>query len=123
MMSRQIGTATDPIADSSPGQRHRCYGCARAPARLRPAHRSACVLSGMLRDGTEGIRAVKRHGGRVLAQDPATARAAGMPSSALATGCVDFVLPPRRIAAALIAWRYVASSVRLYSFADDRAQA
>jgi two-component system chemotaxis response regulator CheB len=46
---------------------------------------------------------VKRHGGRVLAQDPATARAASMPSSAIATGCVDFVLPPHRLAAALTA--------------------
>lgn len=69
----------------------------------RPGHVIAVVLSGMLHDGTEGIRAVKRHGGRVLAQDPATARAGSMPSSAMATGCVDFVLPPHRLAAALTA--------------------
>lgn len=61
------------------------------------------VLTGMLRDGTEGIRAIKRHGGRVLAQDPATARAPSMPCSAIATGCVDFVLPLHRIAPALVA--------------------
>jgi two-component system chemotaxis response regulator CheB len=69
----------------------------------RPGHVIAVILSGMLHDGTEGIRAVKRHGGRVLAQDPATARAGSMPSSAIATGCVDFVLPPHRLAAALTA--------------------
>lgn len=69
----------------------------------RPGHVIAVVLSGMLHDGTEGIRAVKRHGGRVLAQDPATARAGSMPASAMATGCVDFVLPPHRLAAALTA--------------------
>jgi two-component system, chemotaxis family, protein-glutamate methylesterase/glutaminase len=69
----------------------------------RPGHAIAVVLSGRLHDGTEGIRPVKRFGGRVLAQDPATARAASMPSSAIATGCVDFVLPPHRLAAALIA--------------------
>jgi two-component system chemotaxis response regulator CheB len=63
----------------------------------------AVVLSGMLRDGTEGVRAVKRRGGRVLAQDPATSRAPGMPASAIATGCVDFVLPPQRLAFALVA--------------------
>jgi two-component system chemotaxis response regulator CheB len=61
------------------------------------------VLSGMLRDGSEGVRAVKRHGGRIIAQDPVTAKAPGMPSSAIATGCVDFVLPPHRLATALIA--------------------
>jgi two-component system chemotaxis response regulator CheB len=57
----------------------------------------------MLHDGARGVRLVKRHGGRVLAQDPATARAGSMPSSAIATGCVDFVLPPHRLAAALVA--------------------
>lgn len=62
----------------------------------------AVVLSGMMHDGTEGIRTVKRHGGRVLAQDPATAQARTMPASAIATGCVDFILSPERIPAALI---------------------
>lgn len=62
----------------------------------------AVVLSGMMHDGTEGIRAVKRHGGRVLAQDPDTAHARSMPASAIATGCVDFILPPELLSAALI---------------------
>lgn len=62
----------------------------------------AVVLSGKMHDGTEGIRAVKRHGGRILAQDPATARAPDMPASAIATGCVDFILPPGLLPAALI---------------------
>lgn len=61
------------------------------------------VLTGLLRDGAEGVRAIKRHGGRVLVEDPSTARAGGMPSAAIATGCIDFVLPAHRIAAALIA--------------------
>jgi two-component system chemotaxis response regulator CheB len=61
------------------------------------------VLTGLLRDGAHGVRAIKRHGGRVLVQDPTTARAASMPSAAIATGCVDFVLPPDRIAPALVA--------------------
>jgi two-component system chemotaxis response regulator CheB len=61
------------------------------------------VLTGMQQDGAAGARAVKRHGGRVLVQDPATARAAGMPSAAIATGCVDFVLPLDRIGPAVVA--------------------
>jgi two-component system chemotaxis response regulator CheB len=76
---------------------------ASAAAASSPGAVIAVVLSGMLRDGTEGVRAVKRRGGRVLAQDPATTRAPGMPSSAIATGCVDFVLPPQRLAFALVA--------------------
>ncbi len=87
------------------GPRHLCgdtllAGAARA---ARPGHAIGVILSGMLHDGTEGIRLIKRNGGRVLAQDPATACAGSMPSSAIATGCVDFVLPPHRLAAALIA--------------------
>lgn len=63
----------------------------------------AVVLTGSLSDGADGCRAVKRHGGRVLAQDPATAKASSMPANAIATGCADFVLPPERLASALLA--------------------
>jgi two-component system, chemotaxis family, CheB/CheR fusion protein len=57
--------------------------------------RAACViLSGGGSDGTEGVRAVKEHGGLTLAQAEFDQQAKiGMPSSAAATGLVDFVLP------------------------------
>jgi two-component system, chemotaxis family, protein-glutamate methylesterase/glutaminase len=45
----------------------------------------------------------ERGGGRVLIEDPRTARASSMPAHALATGCVDFALPRHRLAAAIIA--------------------
>jgi two-component system chemotaxis response regulator CheB len=63
----------------------------------------AVVLTGRLDDGAAGIRATKRHGGRTLVEDPATARAPGMPAAALATGCVDLVLPLAHIAHGLVA--------------------
>lgn len=63
----------------------------------------AVVLTGRLQDGAQGVRAVKRTGGRVLAEDPSTAAAAEMPSAAIATGCVDHVLPVDKIPAALVA--------------------
>jgi two-component system chemotaxis response regulator CheB len=63
----------------------------------------AVILTGYLADGAEGCRVVKRLGGRVLVQDPATARAPSMPSNAIATGCADFVLPLARLSTAPVA--------------------
>ena len=54
---------------------------------------AAIVLSGTGGDGTVGLRAVKEAGGIVMAQEPGQARYDGMPSSAISTGLVDFVLP------------------------------
>ena len=61
----------------------------------------AVVLTGSGEDGANGVRAVKKMGGTVLAQDQATAEFFGMPGAAIATGCVDFVLPLDEIAAAV----------------------
>ena len=60
------------------------------------------ILSGTGSDGSAGIEAVKAADGVTFAQDPATAEFATMPRAAAATGCVDFVLPPERIAAELV---------------------
>lgn len=62
----------------------------------------AAVLTGRLDDAALGVRHVKGAGGRVLAQDPATATAPGMPNAAIASGCVDFVLPLPVLAHALV---------------------
>ena len=58
------------------------------------------VLSGTASDGTLGLEAIKAEGGMTLAQDE-TAKYDSMPRSAIAAGCVDFVLAPRAIAAEL----------------------
>jgi len=62
------------------------------------------VLSGTGSDGTLGVRAVKGEGGMVMAQDPESTEYGGMPRSAIATGLVDFVLPPAEMPAQLIAY-------------------
>jgi len=51
------------------------------------------ILSRSNRDGAAGIRAIKEAGGATLAQDPATAEFKTMPQAAIATGCIDFVVP------------------------------
>ncbi|MFD6431222.1 chemotaxis protein CheB [Streptomyces venezuelae] len=60
------------------------------------------VLTGRQQDGALGVRHVRGAGGRALAQDLATSEASGMPSAAMATGCIDFVLPLPVLAHALV---------------------
>jgi two-component system CheB/CheR fusion protein len=62
------------------------------------------VLSGTGSDGTLGVRAIRGAGGLVLAQDPASAEFDAMPQSAIATGLVDYVLPPAEMARALLSF-------------------
>jgi len=52
----------------------------------------AVVLSGSGTDGAQGVNRIREAGGIVLVQDPESATSPGMPSSAIATGSVDFVL-------------------------------
>lgn len=56
------------------------------------------VLSGTGSDGACGTEAIKEAGGITFAQDPVSASYDGMPRAAMATGAVDFVLPPVEIA-------------------------
>ena len=58
------------------------------------------ILSGYGGDGTEGCKHIKANGGQTFAQDM-SAEVDGMPLSAQASGCVDFVLPPGKIPAEL----------------------
>lgn len=62
----------------------------------------AVVLSGTGSDGAMGVQAIKKMGGTVIAQDKASAEFFGMPSAAIETGIVDFVLPLNEIAPALV---------------------
>jgi two-component system, chemotaxis family, CheB/CheR fusion protein len=62
----------------------------------------AIILSGTGSDGTLGIRAVKGAGGLVFSQDKQSAKFDGMPCSATATGMVDYILSPKKIAEELM---------------------
>jgi two-component system, chemotaxis family, CheB/CheR fusion protein len=56
------------------------------------------ILSGSGTDGTLGIAEIQAQGGVTFAQDEATARYDSMPHSAIAAGCIDYVLSPKGIA-------------------------
>ncbi len=60
------------------------------------------VLSGSATDGTLGLKAIKAGGGITFCQDERSAKYDGMPRSAIAAECVDFVLSPEKIAHELV---------------------
>lgn len=60
------------------------------------------ILSGTGSDGAIGLEAIKAEGGITFAQDEKSAKYNGMPHSAIATGCVDFILPPEEIVKELV---------------------
>lgn len=71
----------------------------------------AIIFSGYGSDGSIGIKAIKAAAGMIMAQDPETADSDSMPSSAIQTGLVDFILPPEEMPAALIS--YTASAQKI----------
>ncbi len=56
------------------------------------------VMTGMGQDGLEGVRAIKVHGGTVLAQDEASSIVYGMPKAVGESGCADKVVSLSRMA-------------------------
>ena len=62
----------------------------------------AVVLSGTGSDGAMGVQAIKKMGGTVISQDEESAEFFGMPSAAIQTGDVDFVLSLDEISSALV---------------------
>jgi len=60
------------------------------------------ILTGMGKDGVEGISHIKSIGGITIAQDRDTSAIYGMPKAAVETGDVDFALTPEEISDKLI---------------------
>ena len=52
-----------------------------------------CLLTGMGRDGAEGLLAMKNAGAKTIAQDQATSIVFGMPAEAIALGAAQHVAP------------------------------
>jgi two-component system CheB/CheR fusion protein len=80
----------------------------------------AIILSGTGTDGTLGIRDIKGEGGMVISQDVTSAKYDGMPASAIATGLVDYILPPDKMPAQLL--NYISHQFQrntTASFLDD----
>jgi two-component system chemotaxis response regulator CheB len=67
------------------------------------ASASACLLTGMGRDGAAGLLKIREAGGVTIAQDEATSVVYGMPREAAALGAATYVLPLGEIGVRLAA--------------------
>lgn len=62
----------------------------------------AVIVSGYDGDGAAALCGIREAGGIAIAQRPDTAKQPDMPESAIASGCIDFILSPEEIAAELV---------------------
>ena len=62
----------------------------------------AVIVSGYDGDGAAALCGIRESGGVIIAQKPETAAHPDMPESAIASGCVDFVLSPENIARKIV---------------------
>ena len=62
----------------------------------------AVIVSGYDGDGAAALSGIKEVGGITIAQKPETAKQPDMPESAIASGCIDFVLSPEDIAQEIV---------------------
>ena len=62
----------------------------------------AVIVSGYDGDGADALCGIKDVGGITIAQKPETAVHPNMPASAIASGCIDFILSPEDIAKEII---------------------
>ena len=60
------------------------------------------IVSGYDGDGAAALCGIKEVGGITIAQKPDTAEQPDMPESAIASGCVDFILAPEKIAQEIV---------------------
>jgi two-component system, chemotaxis family, protein-glutamate methylesterase/glutaminase len=74
----------------------------RSVALQFPGRSVAAVLTGMGKDGTAGLRMLKRGGCYAIAQNEESCVVFGMPKEAIAAGVIDTVLPLDKIAGAMV---------------------
>ena len=70
----------------------------------------AVIVSGYDGDGAAALSGIKEAGGITIAQKLDTASQPDMPESAIASGCIDFILSPENIAAEIVR---IAGSLKL----------
>ncbi|WP_234572288.1 chemotaxis protein CheB [Rhodohalobacter sp. 614A] len=80
------------------------------------------ILSGSGSDGTEGLQAIKKHGGLALVQKPDEAKNAGMPKSAIKAGEVDMVMSVKEIPGELLRYQKTYSKKTASEIDEDEQE-
>ena len=88
------------VVDEAPVGAHRPSGnlLFESAAQAYGSGMLAVILTGMGRDGVDGLRVAHARGATVLAQAPETCAVPGMPAAAIDAGVVDLVLVPEQLA-------------------------
>jgi two-component system, chemotaxis family, protein-glutamate methylesterase/glutaminase len=104
---RHLELRGDRLWLSDAPERHSCRPSVdvlfESVARTMGATAIGCLLTGMGRDGAEGLLAIRRAGGATMAQDEATSVVYGMPREAAILGAAERILPLQSIGAAIAA--------------------
>lgn len=95
---RFLATSTPPIA----GHRPSATVLFQAVAACYPQSAIGVLLTGMGRDGADGLQAIAQAGGVTVAQDEQTCVVFGMPKEAIALGAAQHTLPISGIAPMLL---------------------
>jgi two-component system chemotaxis response regulator CheB len=108
IVRRESGCLRARVIDGPPVSRHRpsvdvLFG---SVAEAAGASAVGVLMTGMGRDGADGLLAMKEAGATTIAQDASTCVVFGMPKEAMALGAVDEVLPLPHIAESVLerAW-------------------
>jgi two-component system, chemotaxis family, protein-glutamate methylesterase/glutaminase len=104
---RHVVVSRNQVHLTNYDERHSCRPSVdvlfESAAREIGARSIACLLTGMGRDGAQGLLAIRRAGGRTMAQDEATSTIFGMPQEAIRIGAVEKVVGLHEVAPSLVA--------------------
>jgi len=94
------------LSQGSPVNRHRpsVDVLFRSAANVAGINAVGVILTGMGRDGAQGMLEMKQYGAYNFAQDEASCVVFGMPKEAIALGAADEVLPLKEIAPRILSW-------------------
>ena len=85
----------------------------RTLAETNQAHAVSVILSGTGANGSMGVKRIKEHGGVAIAQDPREAEYNDMPTNAIATGLVDYILPVAEMPAKILSYKEYFGALRI----------